>query len=300
MNNRDRAQELAMHLRLQWRQPIRSFAHPRRHILRNFAHYSSVRAALALVEDAAVTIAVVRTWARNGMEEKKGVLSILECITITRNVQMISDIQSWEIIFLNLQNMWRDLKIKRDRSARLNLHVKIRNFYLEDEFDARIILSVLRRYTINVTKYLYLHVGKVSLELSAKNSVHEVSSCSLDIRRHATIVLTSHPNVTAAREEMYVATTARRSWDGDAIFTTQLSRFMRISANVPARLARSRSRRDEHDRESDRTCREAKGNVTKKTMFFHRYKDVCVSPVIFYTNFSPEKFVQLKYCIHSI
>lgn len=86
MNNRDRAQELAMQLRLQRRQPIRSFAHPRRHILRNFAHYSSVRAALALVEDAAVTIAVVRTWE---MEEEKGVLPIPEYTTITRNVQTV-------------------------------------------------------------------------------------------------------------------------------------------------------------------------------------------------------------------
>lgn len=69
MNNRDRAQELAMHLRLrQRRRPIRSFAHPRRHILRNFAHYSSARVALALVEDAAVTIAVVKTWANEGGE----------------------------------------------------------------------------------------------------------------------------------------------------------------------------------------------------------------------------------------
>lgn len=50
-----------------------------------------------------------------------------------------------------------------------------------------------------------LKVGKVSSKLSAKNSVHEISSCFLDIRRHATIVLTSHSNVTAAREKMYVA-----------------------------------------------------------------------------------------------
>lgn len=147
------------------------------------------------------------------------------------------------------------------------------------------------------TKYAYLHVGKVSSELFAKNSVHEVSSCSLDIRRHATIVLTSHSNVTAAREEMYVATTARRSWDGDAIFTTQLSRFMRIFANVPTRLARSRSRRVEHGERSD-LPRGKRQRYEEKTMFFHRYRDVCVPSITFDTNFSGEKFCTAK-ILHS-
>lgn len=93
--------------------------------------------------------------------------------------------------------------------------------------------------TPNAARSLCQNTGKVSSGLSTKNSVHEVPSCSLDIRHHVTIVLPSRPNVTAARKvglrgqwRERVATTTERSRDGDAVFTTQLTRFMRISVNV--------------------------------------------------------------------